>query len=121
MDSSDLLLQHGVDQPVACKHVLALELGETMTAWKACPQPPVATGISASLSLTPKKKGMMASIPDKSSISTCCACSFSINLLFRESGVIPEVSAMAALMAAEERAVTEKDDARGRDGCGVRR
>lgn len=27
MDSSDLRLQHGVDQPVAREHVLALKLG----------------------------------------------------------------------------------------------
>jgi hypothetical protein len=120
MDSSDLRLQHGVDQPMAREHVLALELGgdndglEGLSATTCSNQ-------KINFSFSKKKQGMMSPIPDKSSISTCCACSCSINLLFRESGVIPDVSAMAALMAAEERAATEKDDARGRDGCGVRR
>ena len=120
MDSSNLRLQHGVDQPVARKHGLAFELGGDNDGLEGLS----ATTCSDDNQLgSSRKQGMMgmAYVPDRSSISTCCACSCSINLLFRESGVIPEVSAMAALMPAEERAVMEKDDDRGRDGCGVRR
>jgi hypothetical protein len=48
--------------------------------------------------------------PDKSSISTCCACNWSNNLLFSKSGVTtPEaVSAIAAFAAAKYRAEMEK-------------
>lgn len=56
-----------------------------------------------------KRKGYDA--PDKSSISTCCACNWSTNLPLNKSGVTTPgaVSAMAALAAARVRAEIEKD------------
>jgi hypothetical protein len=118
MDSSDLILKRSVDETVSRKHGLALELGRnnnsleslsTATYYKSkrlaknCPMETKTETVPPGYDAIRNR-----SIPDRSSTSTCCACSVSISLFFSESAVIPEVSAMASNVAGE-RAVRENE------------
>lgn len=108
MNGRDLGLQNGVDEAVARKHVLALELrGDDHGLESLTTAAYTIIKYDQHSSSTDKDLGIQF-LPDRSSISTCCACSTSSSLSFSESAVIPEVSAMAALTAEKERAEREK-------------
>lgn len=122
VDSSDLSLKRGVDEPVSRKHCLAFELRGNNDSLECLSTAAYEVSKSQNVSKRRTKRKrecfdviasfpseIPKSIPDKSSTSTWSACSVSVNLFFSDSAVIPDVSAIAALMAAWERAVRENE------------
>lgn len=107
VNGRDLSLKHSVHETMTCKHGLAFELRGDNYGLECLSTPAYTPACMISFfDLSEPADGNECS-PERSSISTCWAWSWSTNLLFSESGVIPEVSAMAALTAANERAERE--------------